>query len=126
MHELYELKEKLMDELKEYGGKEMSAGSLEVVDKLTHTIKNLCKIIEESEDEGYSNRYYPMSYNDGGSYRGSYARGRNARRDSMGRYSGERGYSRDGLADKLRDLMAEAPDERTRAEIQRLVEKMEK
>lgn len=125
MHELYELKDKLMDELKEYGSKDLSAGSLEIVDKLTHTIKNLCKIIEESE-EGYSGRYYPMyrsyddgmggSYTDGRSYRRSYAQ----RRDSMGR------YSRDGLADKLRDLMTEATDERSRMEIQRLVEKMEK
>lgn len=121
MHELYELKEKLMKELKEYGGGgDLSAGSLEIVDKLTHTIKNLCKIIDEYDDEGYSSRYYPMyggSYNEGGSYRrGSYAQ----RRDSMGR------YSRDGLADKLRGLMDEAPDDRTRMEIQRLVEKMEK
>lgn len=123
MHELYELKEMLMKELEEYGSKgELTAGSLEIVDKLTHTIKNLCKIIEESEEsEGYSSRYYPMygSYNDGGSYRRggrSYAQ----RRDSMGR------YSRDGLADKLRGLMDEAPDDRTRMEIQRLVEKMEK
>lgn len=121
MHELYELKEMLMKELEEYGSKgELTAGSLEIVDKLTHTIKNLCKIIDEYDDEGYSSRYYPMyggSYNEGGSYRrGSYAQ----RRDSMGR------YSRDGLADKLRGLMEEAPDDRTRMEIQRLVEKMEK
>ena len=125
MHELYELKEKLMDELKEHGSKDLSAGSLEIVDKLTHTIKNLCKIIDETEEsEGYSSRYYPMSYNDGmgGSYEGRPYRGRSyaQRRDSMGR------YSRDGLADKLRRLMDEAPDDRTRMEIQRLVEKMEK
>lgn len=121
MHELYELKEMLMKELEEYGSKgELTAGSLEIVDKLTHTIKNLCKIIEESEEnEGYSSRYYPMygPYNEGRGYRrGSYTQ----RRDSMGR------YSRDGLADKLRGLMDEAPDDRTRMEIQRLVEKMEK
>ena len=66
------------------------------------------------------------SYTDGGNHGGSYARGRmNARRDSMGRYSGERGYSRNDLADKMRELMEEAPDDRTRQEIRRLVEKME-
>lgn len=124
MHELYELKEKLMDELKEHGSKDLSAGSLEIVDKLTHTIKNLCKIIEDCEADGYSG-YYPMyrgSYNDGGSYTDgrSYRRSYAQRRDAMGR------YSRDGLADKLRDLAEDAPDERTRMEIQRLVEKMEK
>lgn len=120
MKELYELKDKLCDELKEYGKKEMSAGSLDVVDKLAHTIKNLDKIIEGYE-EGASG-YYPYAYEDR-SYRmnrGSYAR----KRDSMGRYSSE-GYSRHDLTDKLRDLMGEAPDERTRMEIQRLIEKME-
>lgn len=135
MKELYELKEMLMKELEEYGSKgELSAGTLEIVDKLAHTVKNLCKIIEDLEDGGdYSGDYpYPGSYNDGRSYRGSYrdgmsgARGRmNARRDSMGRYSGERGYSRTGLADELRGLMTDAPDERTRQEIQRLADKLE-
>ena len=43
----------------------------------------------------------------------------------MGRYSGERGYSRSDLSDKLRDLMDEAPDDRTRQEIHRMVEKLE-
>lgn len=132
MNELYELKEMLMKELKEYGSKgELSAGTLDIVDKLTHTVKNLCKIIEEYEESEYSGNYPYMSY-DGRSYRGSYrdgmsgARGRmNARRDSMGRYSSERGYSRTGLADELRGLMADAPDERTRQEIQRLADKLE-
>ena len=120
MHALYELKEKLCDELKEYGSKDLTAGSLDVVDKLAHAIKNLDKIIEAYEDEGYSNRYHPgYVYADGrdNSYRGgrSYAR----RRDSMGR------YSRDGMADKLRELMEDAPDDRTREEIRKLADKME-
>ena len=71
MHELYELKEKLMDELNEYARKEMSAGSLDVVDKLAHTIKNLCKIIEDVEQ--YSEE--GGSYAGGGSYEGGSMRG---------------------------------------------------
>lgn len=128
MEELYKLKEMLCKELEEYGGKgELSTGSLDVVDKLAHTIKNLDKIIE-SYDEEYSG-YYPMYYGDNRgnrSYRGSYARGRrNARRDSMGRYSSE-GYSRHGdMIEQLRELMEDAPDTQTRSEIQRLVTKME-
>lgn len=124
MDELYELKEKLCKELKDYGAKELSAGSLSTIDSLAHTVKNLDKIIEVYEDEGNSG-YYPYAYDDGmnrggrsynGSYRGrSYAK----RRDSMGR------YSRDGLADKMRELMEDAPDDRTRQEIKRLVEKLE-
>ena len=114
MKELYELKEMLSDELKEYGkkGELKNAGTLDVVDKLAHTVKNLDKIIE-SYDEGKSG-YYPRTGHiyDGGSFRNSY------RRDDMGR------YSRDGLADKLRELMKDAPDDRTRMEIQKLVDRM--
>ena len=129
MHELYELKEMLMDELKEYGSKkDMSTGSLDVVDKLSHTIKNLCKIIEDMEDEQYSmanedmmrgNQSYRRGYNR--SYRGnSYARGR-------GRNASEGGYSQamDDMADELRSLMEDAPDERTKQEFQRFIKKIE-
>ena len=115
MKELYELKEKLCDELKGYGKKDMSAGSLEVVDKLAHTIKNLDKIIEGYEN-GESN-YYPYAYDDGMG-RGSY-RGRRSYNDGSYR------YSRHNLTDKLHELMDEAPDEKTRMEIKRLIDKME-
>lgn len=135
MHGIYKLKEKLCDELEEYGSREggLSTGTLDTVDKLAHTIKNLDKIIEVYEEEdGYSGNYMyadGTNYEDGRSMRGdrSYARGRgrNARRDSRGRYSSE-GYSRTGdMVSKLRNLMEEAPTEQARMEIQRLVSKME-
>lgn len=127
MNEIYELKERLLKELEEYGRKgDLSTGSLDVVDKLAHTVKNLCKILEES-DEGYSNG---MRYTDGRMYTDgrSYARGRtgNVRRDNMGRYS-RNGYSYDGedMVDQLRDLMADAPDH-VKSDIQRLINKVEK
>ena len=148
MHELYELKEKLMKELNQYSSEELSAGSLEVIDKLTHAIKNICKIIEAAEEEEYSSR---GSYNmDGGSYRysreggrggnryayeggqgggqgGSYARGRNARRDSNGRYS-VGGYSRtagvDDLVEEIRGMMQELP-QNVQQDAQRFVQKLE-
>lgn len=127
MHGIYELKEMLCEELEEYGKKgELTVGALDVVDKLAHTIKNLDKIIEEYDEEDYSSRSYRGGESRRRSYRGSYERGRgsNAQRDSMGRYSSE--YSRDAeMADRLRDLMNTAPDERTRQEIQRLITKME-
>lgn len=133
MHELYELKDMLCKELKEYGEKgELTAGSLDTIDKLAHAMKNLDRVIEAYEEDGeYSGRSYPDGM--GGSYaRGrysregrSYARGRmNARRDSMGRYSGN--YSRDdGMVDELRELMQDAPNEAIKRDIQRLVDKME-
>ena len=72
MHKLEELKEMLMRELESLTKKgELSAGSLDAVDKLTHSIKSICYIIENMDgDDGASG-----------------ARGRYARRDSMGRYS---------------------------------------
>ena len=141
MDELYKLKDMLCKELEEYGSKgEMSAGSLATIDTLSHALKNLNKIIESKEEgDEYSNRAYPDGM--GGSYRGghgtsyrgpymgngsSYARGRmNARRDSMGRYSGN-GYSRDdGMVEELRELMQDAPNETIKRDIQRLVDKIE-
>lgn len=143
MHEIYELKEKLMKELEEYGKKEMSAGSLDVVDKLAHTIKNICKIIESADEEsGYSQRGYSRIGEGGGnrySYEGSggysregnsYARGRgrNAARDSMGRYSRMGGYSRsDGveeMVEAIRGMMQELPQE-VQQDAQRFVQKLE-
>ena len=146
MHELYELKERLMKELNQYSSEELSAGSLEVIDKLTHAIKNICKIIEAAEDEEYSSRgsynmgsrysregggsRYAYEGGQGGGYsrEGSYARGRNARRDSMGRYSREGGYSRadgmDSLVEEIRSMMGELP-QNVKQDAQRFVQKLE-
>lgn len=58
---------------------------------------------------------------------GGRGRGRNARRDSMGRYSSN--YSRGGdteeMVEELRELMQEAPDEQTRMEFQQFIQKLE-
>lgn len=141
MHEIYELKEMLCKELEEYGRKgEISTGTLEVVDKLAHTVKNLGKIIEMGEEEGYSGNYdYERGGNRGGSYArrgGSYVyargdnrgRGSNARRDSMGRYASEGGYSReDGIeemVETVRSMMHELPQNIQR-DAQKFVEKLE-
>ena len=127
----------------------LSIAEIEYADKLAHLKKNLLKA-DELMDAGYSGdiRRYPSPYKGGISYddrdtaydRGiSYdgrGRGPNAPRDSRGRYSSGRGYSRyvrddysmatDEVIDDLRDLMGKAPDERMRQEIQRIVMKVEK
>lgn len=126
MHELYELKEKLCEELEEYGRKgELSTGSLEVIDKLANTIKNLCKIIEACEDDEYSSRY--ESYEDG--MGGSYARGGRRRgANQYGSYArGGRGnYAMNtGMVEDLRAIMQDAPDERTKQEFQKFIRKIE-
>ena len=129
------LHEQLGDLVRKIKNNGMSTGDLEKLDKLTHSLKSVkgTMQMEQAEEEGYSGMYPYMGgygYNRGGSYErgdgGSYARGRtNARRDSMGRYSGERGYSRSDLSDKLRELMDDAPDEHSRKKIQRLIEDMD-
>lgn len=138
MHDLHELKEKLLKELEEYGGNsKYSKEDVETIKYMASAIDHICNISED--EEGYSNHYpYYMggSYADGNingnmggnrSYRGrSYAGRRNASRDRMGRYSGD-GYSRDGgMVEELRGLMEEAPDERTRQEFQRFIDKIER
>ena len=117
------LSEKIADKTRKIKSGGMSDGDLDTVDKLTHSLASVKKIMAFMEDDDGHSGYYPMDYR--GIYRGSYARGRGQRRDSMGRYSGEYGYSRNDLADKMRDLMHDAPDERTKMEIQRMVEKLE-
>lgn len=126
MAKMEELREMLCEELDKITKKgELSAGSLDVIDKLTHSIKSIDTIIA-MEDAGYSSDDYSMRGN-------SYARGRgsNARRDSMGRYSsdnysmrggrsGERGrnYSYDdemnNLREQLEDMERMAKDEESK------------
>ena len=138
MEKLYNLKERLVKELEGYGSKaNLNASDLDIAMKLSSAVKNLCKIIDGEEGEGYSSRGYAYSRDPSGrdvepgrdmSYRGSYARGRRgAPRDSMGRYSGEMGYSRHGdPAEMLREVMEQAPDEQTRRELERIMQKMER
>ena len=108
MHELHELKERLCDELKKYKNERLSAGALDEIDKLAHAIKNIDKIIMSSEEEGKS-------------YRGSYADGdmSSRRRNSMGRYS----RAENEFAEKLDELMKDAPNEQMRSELERLASK---
>lgn len=136
MEYIEKIKKMLCKELDEYAMKsKLTASDLEMVHKLTDTVKNLNKIEMLEGDGGYSETY---PYYMGGS---SYARGRGryAKRDSMGRYSSEggsyeggssyddyseessyrggRGYSRDDAKDhmmnKLGSMMENAdPNER--------------
>lgn len=140
MDSLYRLCETLENEVERVNAKldkskgELTGDDLSYIQKLTHSLKSIKATIAMMEDEeGYSNRMYPMTGGfyrggNGGSYRGgSYARGRmNARRDSMGRYSREAGYSRDdGMVDELRDLMEDAPNDAVKRDIKKLIDKIE-
>ena len=123
-------------------GKFKSREEIDSVYKLVDIAKDI-ECINRWEEEMDGDSYDDgMSYERGGrsyrgSYDGSYARGRrNARRDSMGRYSREsyrggsyeRGYSRDGkeeYKEQLMQLMDEAPDENTRQGIKRMLDNMQ-
>ena len=136
MHTYYDVKEMLHKELADIVKKgELSAGSLETIDKLLNSIKNACKITmyEEYKQDGYS---YADSDRDMSNY--SYARGRgsNARRDSMGRYSSEGGrYSRRGYSyadgdkeekvEMLREMMQEVNSDEERRALQKIIRRME-
>lgn len=121
MEYIEKIKKMLCKELDEYAMKGKISGSdLDMIWKLTDTVKNLDKI-EMLEDggsyDGYSEmREYP--YMGGSSY--ARGRGRYAKRDSMGRYSSDdrmaddysearmdRRYSRDDAKDHLMDKMGE-------------------
>ena len=135
---LYELCEflnadikKVNEQIRADGGK-LNREMLNYLDKATHSLKSVKTIISMIEEENnYSERGTSyargdrtgrvhwndgsVSYGDGmGGMGDSYARGRgrNAKRDNMGRYSSERGYSRDDAHDdvieQLRDLMQDA------------------
>lgn len=115
LHELCETISEAIHEANEKvrsGGGRLSAGDVDYVDKLTHALKSVKAVIGMMEDEGYSGTY-PMY-----GHRGSYERGRS--------YTRRGRYSRDGgMVDELRDLMQDAPDERTRQEFQRFITKIE-
>jgi hypothetical protein len=92
MKHLEKLKEALCEELDKFGKSgDITVNSLDKIHRLTDTIKNIDKIMAlESEEGGYSEGYMV----DGAMHGASYARGRRyAKRDSMGRYSRDDGYS---------------------------------
>lgn len=122
MKQLHDLKDRLCEELAAFSERDLNASNLEKIDTLAHATKNLGKIIEMKEEE-YSGEMssrgsYDGSYGDS-SYRG---RGRNAKRDSMGRYARD-GYSRDTAAE-LREMAMFLPANK-REEMERIIMQMD-
>lgn len=154
MKHLEKLKEALCEELDKFGKSgDITVNSLEKIHKLTDTIKNIDKIMALEESEGYSEArggrgdYYMhgSSYDDDMMYSERRGRGRNAKRDSMGRYSSESGsyeggsyrggssyeggYSRDEATDHLmRQLgaMMEDADPKQRETLKKWMRELER
>lgn len=148
MKALYDLKDKLHDELEEIARKpEMGAGDLELVHKLTDTIKNIDKICMLEEEGGYSNdgewaADMRGTYGRGSSYanrgkhyvRGHYSRddgmdrggdsrnGYSSRRDSRGRYSRDDG--REEMIEHVKMAIETAPEE-YKGDIKRFLKEIE-
>ena len=134
MEYMHELKDKLCDELDEIARKgELGAGDLEIIHKLTDTIKNLDKIgmLEDGYSQAGDWEIEGRAYNRGNSY----AR---RKRDSMGRYSrdgramryrDDRMYSRaeakEDIMDQIEDMMGDA-NEKEKAILRRAMTELEK
>lgn len=121
---LHELKELLCEELDEIAAKkEMNAGDLETLQKLTDTIKNIDKIMILEEDGGYSQAgdweargKYMMG---GDTYRDGGMSGRRQRRDSRGRYSYDDGKHE--IVEQL-EVMFDNASDKEREAIRRCIE----
>lgn len=140
MHKLIEY---ICDELEDLERKaekdgKLSMTEIQYMDTLAHAKKNLLKSEEMMGEDGeYSmagGSYTHARDGRGGRSNVSYARGRgrNARRDSMGRYSSENRYSREGgysMAEDdfrmdIEDLMQSAPNERVKQKLRELMSEM--
>lgn len=113
---LYDIRDMLCDELDEIAGKDdIGVGDLEILYKLTDTIKNLYKIEMFEGDGGYSgNGDWEADI------RGTYGKNRSYRgrkRDSMGRYS--RTDSGEHMREQIRDLMRETDDDKVKEALRR-------
>lgn len=103
---------KLETMLREMERKEkLSASDIQMIDWTSHAMKSLLCVEEKSG--GYSEN----SYRGEGSYRGD----NSYKRDSMGRYS-----RKDDYIETLRSMAEDAPDERTRQNMHRMVREMER
>lgn len=140
MHKLMEYICDEMEELERKADKDgkLSMAEIQYLDMLAHTKKNLLKADEMMEESEYSmegGSYRSNARGRGRSNEGSYRsyrsnEGGGSNEGSMARRSSRRSYrgntSRaDDMIEELRELMEEAPDDRTRQEFQRFITKME-
>lgn len=118
----------ICDELEEYERKaedgRLSTSDIEIIDKLAHIKKSLLAS-EEMDNRSYESGR--RSY-DGGMRRNSNARGRYyAKRDSMGRYTRDGGYSYadDETIQELKEIMQGTDNQQMKQEIQKTIQKIE-
>jgi hypothetical protein len=112
MEYIEKIKKKLCDELEEYAMKsKLTMQDLEPLQLMTDIVKNLDKIEMLEDDGGYSEArgmrgrsyMHGSSYDDEMMYSERRGRGRNAKRDRMGRYSSDDGMSYDDYSEERMD-----------------------
>lgn len=111
-----------LDEIAEDG--KLTAGKVEEIDKLTHSIKSIDTILAMREG-GYSSRGfgYPRYYYDHDHhYDDGYSDAR--KRDARGRYSSADEHEH--MIRELHDAMNMAKDSAVREDIRRLIDKVER
>ena len=134
MKAIENLRDMLCKELEEItmkGG--LTAGDLDTVDKLTHSIKSIDTIMAMENPDSYRDGGNMRDgYYDGGNYSRNYSprgRGSYARRDSRGRYMRDSRMYRDSgkahMVQMLQDMMEDAPDEKTRRVIDNALNQIE-
>lgn len=161
MKHLEELKDSIKMELEKYGKQGLSASNFERIKGLLAMYKDACKIemLEEEAEGGYSEARSGRgrgrssydggsSYDDGMMYSERRGRGRNAKRDSMGRYSSdggsydggssyrggqggssyEGGYSqaKDDMMSMLGEMMQEAESPKEREALKKCMRELER
>lgn len=109
MKSMHELRELLCDELDKIAKDgELTAGSLDTIDKLTHSIKSIDTILAMHGESYMYDRSYAPRRMDGGIDR---------------RYS-RRGYSKD-IEDRIMDIMDDVKDPKVKQALHKAIEKME-
>lgn len=112
---VYDLKEMFLKELKKiYDKGEVSLQSIELAEKLSNVIVNLCEICDMDDNApvaGYSGNYSRASRRKGGGYSGDYQ---------------NRNYSSgtDNFITRLEEAMYSSPDGRTRQDIENIISRM--
>lgn len=102
---------------------DVSLSTLDMIDKLTHSIKSIKRILSEDDDGGYSqNGIYTMRGEYNGYDRDSSYRRR--KRDRMGRYSRDGYNDHENTISELEDLQRDVKDEKERDIIRKCIEKL--
>nr|DAG18182.1 MAG TPA: hypothetical protein [Caudoviricetes sp.] len=114
MEKLYKLRESAMKELEGMGDRGLDRGSAETAKNLASLVCKLDCIMDQGgySRDGYARRYYDGGYSN--------------RRDAMGRYARDDGYSYGGISDKLRELIDnQGIDLDTKSDLHRILTRME-